>query len=203
MQKRKNNDDLQFEVEAELMAGEDLLWVGQPDPLQVALALRHLWPMLFGLLWLGFVGFIFFGFSFASFGNMGGRAGIFSVLPLIFIAVGLWPVSLPLREYISATRTVYALTPRRAIIVSGLFSRTVQSYSPNQMQLVKTRVHGNGTGDIIFQLEERSRSSGSHGRRYYTVEIGFFGIHNPREVEALMLELFTANHQDLVKQKRK
>ena len=204
MQKRKNDSDLQSELEAELMPDEDLMWAGQPDPLRLALTPRHLWPALMGLLWLGFIALFFGGFGFFRFSGFG---GMFTLIPLIFLGVGLWQVAHPLVEYLKANSTVYAVTNRRAIIASGLFARSVQSYSPTQMQFIDTRVHGSGTGDIIFRREERPRrvvtvTNFGYSGRYYTAETGFFGVRNPREVEALMLDLFMTTRDEFEKPKR-
>jgi hypothetical protein len=84
------------------------------------------------------------------------------------------------------------------LIISGFPSRSTQSFSPDQMQFVNTRVHPNGTGDVIFRrdqhLRPRRRNTIQFGDQTHTVETGFFGVQNPREVEAIMLETFYAQH---------
>lgn len=204
MQKSKNDEAIASQVEMELVEGETLLWADKPDPMAVALSRRYLWEGAIGLLWLAIVTFIFngfgmfsmFGSGFGGFGMSGGlTSGIFSLFPLIFYGIGLWQVSSPLRAYLGALRTTYAVTSNRALIMGGLFSNSTKSYGPHQMEFIEMTMNGNGTGNIIFDREMRTSSyrnrSGFRRTRQYTVDVGFFGVHNPREVEALMLREFT------------
>ncbi|MBZ0296104.1 MAG: hypothetical protein K8L99_26325 [Anaerolineae bacterium] len=194
MKKNEIPEALRDTIEQQLMAGEELLWAGQPDPMRMAR--RKLLQAGFGVIWLVFVIFIFGDFwTMPSRGpNVGGFGSIFSLMPLFFIGVGSWTVSTPLRDYFTAKRTIYAVTDQRALIISGLFSQSAKSYGRHQIEFVDTRVHSNGTGDIIFDrgMQARNRSIISFGsnRSTYTMDVGFFGIDYPRQVEALMLQQF-------------
>ncbi|MAS36774.1 MAG: hypothetical protein CL610_22405 [Anaerolineaceae bacterium] len=194
MKKDEVPQAIQDAVEDQLMAGETLLWVGQPNPMRMAR--RHLLTAGFGVLWLALAMFIFSGFGSNGFPTMGPRpfsgvGSIFSIVQLVFIGVGVWTISTPLRDYLSAQKTVYAITNQRAIIIAGLLSQSAKSYGAKQIEFVETRVHGNDQGDVIFDRETTIRHSSSRsGSRRVTVEIGFFGIEHPRQVEALMLQRF-------------
>lgn len=206
MQKRKSDDALLAQIDTELVEDEELLWVDQPDPVSVALSRRHLWRAGFGILWLFFVMLIFSNFfSFPMAGSFGTLrtpfGGFFSLFPLIFIGIGLFQVLTPVWASLKAVRSVYAITNQRAIIVSNLLTRSVQSYGQHQIQFIETSLNGQGTGDIIFQRSHHTRYSGRRYRRY-TVEIGFFGVQNPREVEALMLREFMPDDGMYEKPKR-
>ena len=183
MKKDNLPPEIQEIITAQLMAEEELLWAGQPDPLR--LARRNILQAGFGVIWLVFVGYIFNNFAFGFQGM-----SLFSLMPLLFLGVGLWMISTPLRDYISALRTSYAVTSQRAIIISGLLHQSVQSYGARQIEFVNSRVYSSGLGDVIFDRETRVRRSRNTGSSTYQVEIGFFGIPNPRQVEALMLQRF-------------
>lgn len=191
---------LQAKVEPELLAGEDLYWVGQPNP--VNMALKGAPQFLFGILWMGMLFFIFgqaFGMMRFDFGGMNGFGGIFALFPLIFLGAGLSMLGSPLWYYLKATSTVYAVTNRRALILSGVFSQSVQSFGENDIEFIKRRTRGE-SGDVLFAREHRTRrsssSTGISRTRHYTVDIGFFGIPNVREVEAMMLETFRPDDYD-------
>lgn len=209
MQKTKTDEALSSELEMELVEGEELLWAGMPDPMSVALSRKTLWEGAAGLLFLLPVLFIFGNFfPMFSFGSsLMPTPSLFTILPLVFLGVGLWQIASPLRAYVSATRTLYGVTSNRAMIVKSLFSRSVKSYGPHQIEFLETSVNANGTGNIIFDRETHTRTSrsgrsGMRRTRTYTVDIGFFGVQNPREVEALMLRTFTQMGSGTEKPKR-
>jgi hypothetical protein len=192
MQKRKHADDIEEIVSPELMSGEVLKWGGQPDPLR--LARRGLGQAGSGALFLA-VALFFISMGLPAFSlNFGNAFGapIFSVIMLVMLGVGLWGLSAPLRAAFVAAYTYYAVTNHRAMIVTTFPARSVQSFSSYQMQMIDTRVHGSGLGDIIFRRDHHISRSGYRrgGTHLKTVETGFFGIRNPRQVEALMLETF-------------
>ncbi len=198
--KKYNESEAYYDVQAELMADEELLWVGTPDPIRYAM--RDMSSILGGLFFLiAIIFFISMGFGTFVFG-MGGFGGlplIISILILIYLGIALRQISAPLRQYFLATRTLYGITDRRVLIISGFPSRSTQSFRADQMQFVDTRIHPNGTGDIIFRREQhlhaRRRNSFTFGDQTHTVETGFFGVHNPREVEAIMLDTFMNNNK--------
>ncbi|MFN8373236.1 MAG: hypothetical protein U0694_10225 [Anaerolineae bacterium] len=101
--------------------------------------------------------------------------------------------------------TVYVVTDQRVLIIGN---RAVQSYGENDIDFIERQMRSNGKGDIIFKRVPRTRSAyygnGMYGSRLYDEPIGFFGIDNPREVEALMLQTFRArgDNRRLEKPKR-
>jgi hypothetical protein len=95
---------------------------------------------------------------------------------------------------VTARRTVYAVTDRRALVISGLLSRSVQSYGAGDIEFIKRTMRGDDVGDLIFRYEIR-RGAASYGGTVVGVQsdsvpVGFFAIPHVREVEALMLETF-------------
>lgn len=92
-------------------------------------------------------------------------------------------MSSPLLELLKAPRTFYALTDKRALIVVEGARAKIQSVMPSEFPLER-QDKSNGRGDLIFK---REISGGSRNRR--TVEIGFFGIENAREVERMARQI--------------
>jgi hypothetical protein len=197
--KKYDESDAYYDVQAELLAGEELLWVGTPDPMRflIRFALKQISSVTSGIfILIAWLYIIDMGFAKAMFFTIGfgGVPLIIGILMLIVLGTSLWQISAPLRQYFMATCTLYGISDRRVLIISGFPSRSTQSFRADQMQFVDTRVHPNGTGDIIFQREQQMRPQRSNtiyiGNQTHTVETGFFGVHNPREVEAIMLETF-------------
>lgn len=185
-----NDVELWNQVTPELQSGEKLLWVGKPIPLRVVLGNSELISGLVGVVMI-IIFFIVFSSFYASF-NMPGFStfsrpsfSVFSLFPLIFVAVGAFTVGRPIYAFFIATRTLYGLTDRRAMIISHGFSgKKVESYTETD-QIERTEI-ANGKGDLVFdRAHTRYRRKG--GYRVRTRKIGFFGIENVRDVEAIML----------------
>ncbi|MBN1284050.1 MAG: hypothetical protein JXB47_01485 [Anaerolineae bacterium] len=181
-------------AEAELRRDERLLWVGQPNPLRIAL--KSLPQLLFGILWMAVI--IFMISAIGGFGSVGGGFfSIFSLVLFIFAIVGLGMLASPLWSYFKAMRTVYAVTDRRIMMIEQTFSTSVKSYGEDNLEFVERRMRSDHDGDVIFTREHRTSrtrsSSGFYRTRHYTVDVGFFGIPDAREVEQLLLDNFRAD----------
>jgi hypothetical protein len=128
---------------------------------------------------------LLFAFPAASFlGTLIAVCG-FPWLFLIFLALPFYYFARPVADYLSAERTVYVVTDRRALIIRPrLGGKTVQSY--NRIGQIERRERGGGSGDLLFASETEARGRAAH--RVRTRKIGFIGIANVREVERLLLE---------------
>jgi len=131
-------------IRAELAAGEQVLWAGQP---RQGLTLRPSDA-------LGIPFSIFFaGFSIFW---MQGAAQSGAPLPFVlfgvpFVLMGLYLVIG--RFFVEAKQraaTFYAVTPQRVIIRSGLFSKAVKSLPLKSLQEVSLSEWSDGTGTITF-----------------------------------------------------
>jgi hypothetical protein len=136
-------------IERELNSGERLLWKGRP---RGGIRLRGMDGFLipFSLFW---VGFIFFAASAGvRQGLQNGPAGWSALIPLSpFIVIGLY--ILVGRFFVDAmmrTRTEYGLSNRRAIIVSGFFSRNVKSVDLRATPEILLSERRDGSGTITF-----------------------------------------------------
>jgi hypothetical protein len=137
-----------YTIEHELRPGETLLWKGKPA---AGLRLQPFDALLipFSMVWGGGVFFVLF----AAFNGGAFRAGppmfylIFALfIPLaIYITVGRFFVDAKIRA-----DTVYGLTADRALIVSGLFSKTVQSLNLRAIPDITVKEKSNGSGSITF-----------------------------------------------------
>jgi len=174
-------------IARELDAGERVLWSGQPDP-------ARLWSSAVptALLSVSMMAFMAFGMWGASaplrmalaLGRIPGFMDVAGpALGLTFIAVAIGLAISPWMERARASRTFYALTNRRALIVVEGQVRTTKSVLPTEFT-IKCRDLPNGQGDVVFKHEVRPV-----GRTRARFDIGFFGIAQAREVERMAREL--------------
>ena|ERR1700761_4684557 len=125
--------------------GEHALWSGRP---RQGLVLRgsDVFAIPFSLLWCGFA--IFWETSVVS----SGRApGFFVLWGIPFVAMGVYMViGRFFVESLQRSKTCYALTADRVLIVSGVFSRTVMSLSLGTLSDVTLTEGRDGKGTITF-----------------------------------------------------
>ena len=105
-------------------------------------------------------------------------------LPFLLIGIGL--LSTPIWYYLSALKTVYAITNKRAItIYEGRYSSTTQSYYPDHLQDIYTQEQKDGTGDVIISCQALRDSWYAKDKE----PLGFLQIKNPKEVEIKLKKL--------------
>jgi hypothetical protein len=127
-----------------LAKGEKLIWWARPIASGLA---RHE---------LGFQ--TFFGVFFAGFAifwmTMAYRApGLFFLFGFLFVGVGLWMVTAPLRAYWTASSTIFGLTDKRALIVKG---SKATGYPLEHIAFVETESGADGRGNVLFLNESAS-----------------------------------------------
>lgn len=192
MKKQTIPAEIYQRVEPELLAGETLLWVGTPRaghlPQSTRAAARAavLSGLVAVLLGIGLLVLL-----------RSGRLVLVSspivILILIFLLIMALAVSKyyrpALRNLLGGGSTTYAITDRRVLMLAG---RSVQSYAASDIDFIERRMNRDGTGDILFKRESRRETvySGVFSEQDVVVPVGLFGVDNPREVEALMLEVF-------------
>ncbi|MCA9979713.1 MAG: PH domain-containing protein [Anaerolineales bacterium] len=131
-------------IRAELDSGEEIVWQGQP---RQGLLLRSsdIFLIPFSLMWGGFA--IFWTMTAAS----AGAPFFFVLWGTPFVLVGLYLIIG--RFFVDAwqrRRTYYALTNRRALIISGIFNQNVRTLPYNTMSEINITRHSNDRGTITF-----------------------------------------------------
>jgi Bacterial PH domain len=99
----------------------------------------------FSVVWLGFVLFIFWQGLTKTPEPMG------AIMSVLFVGIGTyWLIGRFFVDSFYRSRLVYGVTDRRAIIASGVFSRSVQSIDLSSLSGLKLEERGDGTGTISF-----------------------------------------------------
>lgn len=137
--------DLPEEIRGAMAPGEHVLWWAQPRR-GLVLRASDVFAIPFSLMWCGFA--VFWETSVAS----SDRAPTFFVLwGLPFVAVGVHMVlGRFFAEAWQRSKTYYALTSDRILIVSGIFSRTIKSLSLNALSDITLTEGRGGEGSITF-----------------------------------------------------
>jgi hypothetical protein len=201
----KNYRDLPFAlqnlVDSELVIGERLVWVSRPRPRFFSPASAGI--VLFSVPWTTFAVIWTVGAAMGANGARGAAAW-FPLIGLPFILTGIWMFFSPVWAFRTATRTVYAITDRRAFTIERGWVNKIRSYSPRDLRETQVREHTNGSGDIIISsrdgatAEERvyvsdaanvDSSDSTTAADTFWEEHGFFHIDRPKEVEQLLRDL--------------
>jgi len=128
----------------ELNPGERIIWSGQP---QQGFILRpaDIFMIPFSLLWGGFA--FFWEFMVVSEG-----APLFAMFwGIPFVLVGLYMiVGRFFFDRAQRSKTYYALTNERAIIISGVFNQNTKMLDLKKLPEINISTKGNGKGTITF-----------------------------------------------------
>ncbi len=162
--------DSSLELQKELEPAEKLLWSGRPrqgllfrsaDALQIP----------FSLLWCGFAIFWEWGVLHIPEGTSGAFNGLFALWGIPFVCVGLYMVfGRFLMDIWQRSETRYAVTDRRVLIVTDMFSYRVKSLDLRTISDLTMTEKSRGEGTITFGKEvERAFGTfpGWPGRQTY------------------------------------
>ena len=143
------SDAFMSPVARELSAGERLLWKGRPRG-GLRLRASDMFQIPFSLFWVGFAIFWEYSVLFLvprhdAAGWSGPVFGIPFVLFGLYMAVGRFFVDAKMRE-----ATEYAVTNRRAIIVSSLFSTKIKSVDLKSTPEITVDEKADRSGTITF-----------------------------------------------------
>jgi len=128
----------------ELNPGEKIIWSGQP---RQGLILRgsDIFMIPFSLLWGGFA-FFWEGTVITS-----GAPFFFMLWGIPFVLVGLYMIfGRFFIDMAQRSKTYYALTNERAIIISGLLNQNVKTLKLQQIPEINITTRSNGSGTITF-----------------------------------------------------
>lgn len=190
-----NDEPSDFRLTNELFEDETVLWAGQPTGTRMAL--QRLPLALVGLVFFFAVSTLFARIPLGPMMSMQGPMmsmpfSLFGLVQPVLAVAGLALAATPLWAFFAANRTWYAVTDQRVLIINGGITSSTVSYGPEDIECVERRNNFSGSGDVIFRHETRARTSpDTHGHSHSTlhrVPVGFFGIQNAREVEALLME---------------
>ena len=157
----------------QLASGKRVLWQAHPDP---KVMLRKAMPFLV----IG-IGMALFAVFFIGVGAMvAGALGFFG-LPFVFVGVGFaW---IGVTTWRQATRTLYAITEHRALILTPASSGwRVDVYLARDVRSCTRFVGADGGGDLVFREVETIARNGQTMRR----KIGFMGIADVGRVEQIL-----------------
>jgi len=194
-------------AEAELQPGERLIWADRAGA--SAVALQAVVPEAPGGIYLLIVPAIAIWQVVVHWPLRLGPLIFCSLFILLFLSLGLFFLSAPLRAAAQARRTIYAITDQRVFIISDVRRRSVTSYGPNSIFLLQVTERADGSGDIVFRRDrllervyvnasgDQTDDSGipSIHQRGAMIKIGFFGIPEVRKVEEAMRRLVSEGSQ--------
>ncbi|MGI4789777.1 MAG: hypothetical protein ACRYFS_13115 [Janthinobacterium lividum] len=182
----------QEELEAQLKAGEKLLWSGQPDPMRALwVSQGAIYVFLFGLIWTPMTIFAAVVFrpppggspGFPLFESIAMELYIFPFILLGFAC--LWA---PRSAYVQSERTTYGITDQRIIILKGAKKRFMNSYHREALGVIKCIERSDGSGELIFAQDHYIDSED----REATTNIQFIGVPKVRSVETILRAALTA-----------
>ncbi len=170
--------ELEEAILRELDGSEKIAWAGRP--MAGRLATAELPACFFALFFTAFAA------TWMTIAYFAG-GGFITGFGLIFVAAGLMGVTAPIRAWYRGSRTSYAVTDRRAIVLEpkiglGHVSFRVQSYPPGGLHEIYRNERGDGSGDLVFQ----EVVSFDHKNRRRVSRRGFLAIADVREVERLV-----------------
>ena len=168
----------------ELNPGERLLWSGQPQR-GVFFRTSDIFMIPFSLFWGGFAIF------WMVMALTEGAPIFFTLFGLPFVLVGLYLIIFRFFfDSWSRSKTFYAVTDQRVILLSGVFNRGVTSISLRNLGEIHLEVRNDGRGTITFGQDSPFSSWGNmsgmgFSRRYYRATC-FERIENVRQVYQLI-----------------
>ncbi|MEW6712670.1 MAG: hypothetical protein AB1403_22825 [Candidatus Riflebacteria bacterium] len=183
--------DLDSKLSKELVSDEQIEWKGMPIPR--LLKAETLAIFLFAIPWTAFS--IFWicgaaGFKIPDFSKGFDPFMLFPLFGLPFLLIGLAMLASPIFSYLADRKTLYAVTDRRVIIITGGRSYEIKSFLPEKISEL-TRRERAAAGDLIFA----QRISKDSDDRDQTVEIGFFNISDIQGAKEAMQKLME-NHYE-------
>lgn len=174
--------DLESRLRDELGPAEQIVWSSQPLP--NAFRGEMIGLIIFALFWNGITWAVTTGFILSRLHATKNGPPLFAFLfLLLFVVIGLALVVAVFRSPGKYKRTAYAITDRRAMIIT-LTRRggsTVESFRPESLTSMIRKQNADGSGDLIFEQFRERRGSGTT-----TIRRGFIGIRDVKLVEDLI-----------------
>jgi hypothetical protein len=173
-------NDISNNFQSELNPGERILWSGQPYQ-GIVLRSADLFIIPFSLIWGGFA--LFFAYSTVAEGAPFIVVLIGAVVAAlgVYVIIGRFFVDMRQRR-----NTYYALTDKRAIIISGVFAQHIKTLVIQNLPEIGVTTRRNGTGTITFGSSHpfawMYASSGFPNMGFYHAAPSFENISDVRSV---------------------
>ena len=183
---------LRREIEPALNPGEEIHWIGVPDPIAYATAS---WSLF--VIGLPFASFALYWFASASRISQVTSERLdrgfewFPLLGLPFILFGLWMVLSPLFNFLKARKTVYFVTDQRAVALTGGRWKRVKSYTANDIKMIERVEKKGGGGHLYFAVKTWQTSKGKTEHKS-----GFLGLKDVQVVETHIRKLMSKRSDD-------
>lgn len=171
-------------VSDELDRDEEVVWMGRPDPR--AFARQALPFQLFAIPWTAFAVFWIGSAADWKVPDFQNEIEFFPLFGLFPLLAGVGMLTSPMWFRRLASRTVYVITERRAIVFAGKFARTaIRSWPPRELRGIERKQRSDGTGDLILDHDVRR----IEGTNTAAQEVGFLGVRDVKPVHELLLAL--------------
>ena len=169
-------------IEKSLDQGEAVLWWGRPNPARAA-AEGHSPRILMAALMMALGVFLAWPVFDAGFVWAGALAAAVIVFGAGLGTLGLLFAASPLIAFLGAGATLYAVTGKRVLIITG--GRRLRAYGPLGLGPVAARPSGaSGLGSVVFAQE---RDPWMPGKRHQLMrDVAFHGIAGADAVAALI-----------------
>jgi hypothetical protein len=176
--------DTSSKFESELNPGERILWSGQPHQ-GIVLRAADWFIIPFSLIWGG-VALIFAYATVAQHAPLGVvLLGVLFGLVGLYVIVGRFFV-----DKLQRQNTYYALTDKRAIIISGIFTQHIKTLIIQNLPEIGVTTRRNGIGTIMFGSSHpfawMYASSGFPNMGFYHSAPSFENISDVRSVYQLV-----------------
>ena len=192
------NEEVRHIIEPELRTKEKLLWADKPS--KKPISFMALYITGFSIVWttmaVGFVGVGTFASMFGatsadSKAEAAGTAAfgaVFSIISLLFVAIGVGMVFWGLKMLIGPSKDINAITNQRGVIISPFIKYRIASLSPENLKNSE-RKGGPNLGTLTF-TNKGNGIMGMWMNPYHTELNAFQKIKNPKQVEDLIHKAF-------------
>ncbi len=176
---------MSLELQNAIDVNEQVKWVGRPNFRQSMKEVKVLVWISVPILAISSA--FIFGATFAL--ETSKLGGVMLIgLGSIFLLIGLFFLMTPVLNWWMCRTTVYVVTTRRAIIVSGLLRSKLESFYQADLERIDCRIDEQGGGNILFLETMQQISEKMTGNRPPPVPVtrGFYSIETARKVEHLL-----------------
>jgi hypothetical protein len=170
--------NVESEIRNELHPAEVVVWTGQPSAWGTFVFKCP--DVLFGVIFVivGSPALLWANNGVISIDQPAGIMGI--IFPGIFMLIGISTIAGVVFDMIATSRTVYAATDRRLLIIRNMIRRRATTIAPTAINVVEAREKWDRSGTLTFRRE---------GDGYSVKKFAFIGIPNVREVAKHVEEL--------------